>query len=260
MVSRKRVLLAMAILYVAAEAAELKPFAQMLTGLRKLKWPIDYAFEGIWEGRRVMLAANGAGPKLAARAVEIAIRAGMVAELSASKLEAVVSTGYCGALDANLNASQIVVATKVLDLASMESFECAAVSTELGFASGVVASQDRVAIDSVEKKQLFKDDAIAVDMEAGGVAARTRAAGLPFCCIKVVSDRAEEAFGIDFNRMRTAEGRVARGKISMHALTHPKLIPELLRLRRRAQDAAKTLGEFLVSSRINTGSSNVPTT
>ncbi len=247
----------MAILYVAAEAAELKPFAEMLTGLRKLKWPIDYAFEGIWEGRRVMLAANGAGPKAAAQVVEVAIRALMVAELSASKLEAVVSTGYCGALDSKLEASQIVVGTRVLDLASMETFECAAITTELDFASGVVASQDRVAINAAEKGELLTRDAVAVDMEAAGVAARTRAAGLPFCCIKVVSDRADEAFGIDFNRMRTAEGRMARGKISMHAVTHPRLIPELLRLRRRAHDAAKALGEFLVSCRINTGSAGV---
>ena len=65
----------MAILYVGAEAMEVEPFAASLTGVRKLKWPIDYAFEGVWEGRRVMLAANGAGPRLAAQAVEIAIRA-----------------------------------------------------------------------------------------------------------------------------------------------------------------------------------------
>ena len=31
----------MAILYVASETSELEPFANMLTGLRKLKWPLD---------------------------------------------------------------------------------------------------------------------------------------------------------------------------------------------------------------------------
>src|SRR5437764_10895060 len=106
----------MAILYVAADAIDLKPFAALLTGVRKLKWPIDYAFEGVWDGRRVMLAANGAGPRLAAQAVEIAIRAVTGAELSSSKLEAVVSTGFCGALDPQLRESQLVVATEVLDL------------------------------------------------------------------------------------------------------------------------------------------------
>lgn len=248
----------MAILYVASEASELRPFAQRLTGLRKVNWPLDYAVEGILEGRRVMLAANGAGPKLAARAVEVAIRAVTGAELSSSKLEAVVSTGYCGALDPSLRESHIVVATEVLDLDRAETFHAAPVTSECRFASGVIVSQDRVAMDAAEKQQLFGHNALAVDMEAAGVAARTKAAGLPFCCIKVVSDRADEAFRIDFNRMRTNEGRIARGKIGIHAATHPKLIGELLRLRRRTRDASKVLGDFLASCRINTVSASAP--
>ena|ERR1700685_360100 len=248
----------MAVLYIASEASELKPFANLLTAFRKVNWPIDYAFEGILDGRRVLLAANGAGPKLAARAVEVAIRAVTGAELSSSKLEAVVSTGYCGALDASLTESQIVVATQVLDLDRSQTFDCMPVSSELVFASGPVASQNRIAINSAEKQQLFAHSAIAVDMEAGSVAARAKSAALPFYCIKVVSDRADEAFRIDFNRMRTAEGRIARGKISLYAATHPQLIGELLRLRRRTRDAAKALGDFLVSCRINTAPAATP--
>jgi nucleoside phosphorylase len=247
----------MAILYVASESSELQPFAQMLTGLRKMNWPLDYAFEGILEGRRVMLAANGAGPRLAARAAEVAIRAVTVADLSSSKLEAVVSTGYCGALDPSLRESHIVVATQVLDLDRAETFEAAPVVSDSEFASGIVVSQDRIATDAAEKQQLGQN-AIAVDMEAAGVAARTKAAGLPFYCIKVVSDRADETFRIDFNRMRTKEGRLARGKISIHAATHPNLIGELFRLRKRTRDASRALGDFLVSCRINTVSAGAP--
>jgi adenosylhomocysteine nucleosidase len=240
----------MAILYVASEAAELKPFADQLTGLRKLKWPLDYAWEGIWEGRRMLLAANGAGPKLAGHAVEIAIRAAMVAELSSSRLEAVISTGFCGALDPALHESQIVVATRVISMATGESFDCAEVSAESEFVSGAIASQDRVANDSVEKTRLFGEGSVAVEMEAAGVAARAKRAGLPFCCIKVVLDVADESFPFDLNRMRSPKGRIARGKIGVHALTHPKAISSLLRLKRRSESAAKILGEFLVGSRV----------
>ena len=248
----------MALLYVASEASELKPFAAMLTGLRKIKWPVDYAFEGILEGRRVMLAANGAGPKLAARAVEVAIRAVTVAELSSSKLEAVISTGYCGALAPSLRESQIFVAAQVLDIAQNQAFDCAPVTSDAEFVSGLLLSQDRIALDPAEKERLLAHQALAVDMEAAGVAARTKAAGLPFFCIKVVSDRADEAFQLDFNRLRTPEGRIARGKIGLHAVTHPLLIPELFRLRRRTQDAARALGDFLVSCRINTAPASAP--
>src|SRR5579875_4194900 len=144
----------MAILYVASEASELKPFAAMLMGLRKLNWPLDYAFEGILEGRRVMLAANGAGPKLAARAVEVAIRAVTGAELSSSKLEAVVSTGYCGALDPALRELQIVVATQVIDPSTAEMFECTSVTADAEFVSGPLLSRDEVAHNAAAKERL----------------------------------------------------------------------------------------------------------
>lgn len=248
----------MAILYVASEAAELKPLANLLTAPRKLKWPIDYAYEGIWEGRRLLLAANGAGPRLAAQAVEVAIRAVMVAELSSSKLEAVVSTGWCGALDPELREAQIVAATKVLDLSTNEMFDCAPTIADGQFVSGVVASQDRIANDAAEKERLRASGAIAIDMEAAGVAARARRAGLPFCCIKAVSDCAHESFPFDLNKFRTSEGRIARGKIVVQALTHPNRLPVLFQLKRRTGDAAAVLGEFLVSCRISGGSDSAP--
>jgi adenosylhomocysteine nucleosidase len=240
----------MAILYVASEAMELEPFAALLTGLRKLKWPLDYAFEGLWEGRRVMLAANGAGPRLASRAVEIAIRAVTGAELSSSKLEAVVSTGFCGALDPQLRENQLVVPDKVFDLDSNTTFECGAIDAASPFVSGVLISRDRVANDTHEKQQLREHSAIAVDMEAAGAAARTIRAGLPFYCIKVVCDRADESFPFDINSMRTPDGRIRRVKIGIHALTHPKVLRPLFHWKRRSGDAAKALGDFLVSCRI----------
>lgn len=241
----------MAILYVASEAMELEPLAQLLTGLRKLKWPIAYAFEGIWEGRRVMLAANGAGPRLAVRAVETAIRAVSAAELSASRLEAVVSTGFCGALDSNLKENEMVVGTEVLDLAINERYICAPVVSDSNFTSGIVVTQDRIANTAAEKTSLAPCGAIAVDMESAAVAAHSKRANLPFACIKVVSDRADESFDWDLNNMRARDGRIARGKIGIYALTHPNKIAGLLRLRRRAGGAAKVLGEFLVSCRVS---------
>lgn len=238
----------MAILFVAAEAMELKPFAESLTALRKLKWPIDYAYEGIQEGKRILLAANGAGPKLAAQAVEIAVRAMSVAELSASKLEAVVSTGFCGALDPSLRESQIVLATSVVGGPAACGMIYAAPEP---FATGAVLSVDRVVGASSEKQLLHEQTgAIAVDMESSGVQTRTVRAGLPFYCIKVVTDRADESFAFDLNNMRTVEGRIDRGKIVRYTLTHPQLLPGVLQLKGRAERAAKVLGEFLVSCRI----------
>jgi adenosylhomocysteine nucleosidase len=239
----------MSILFVAAEAAELKPLAGHLENLRKLNWPIDYAHEGIMGGRRVLLAANGAGSKLAMKATEIAIRAISNADLSSSHLEAVISTGFCGALDPELKVGDIVTAQEVLDLATGQRYPCVELLADAP--RGIVLSQDRIANDAAEKQELFaKTGACAVEMEAAGVAARSKRAGLPFYCIKAISDVATESFAFDLNRMRTTDGRVARGKIMVHALMRPNLLPGLYRLKRRTDEVARVLGEFLVSCRI----------
>jgi adenosylhomocysteine nucleosidase len=250
----------MAVLYVASEAMELEPFSKTLEHARKLKWPLDYAMEGILEGRRVMLAANGAGPRLATRAVEVAIRAVAAAELSSSALEAVVSTGFCGALDPALPENAIVVASGVLGTDTEEPTACELPSPAPENATvGVLLSQDRIANSAAEKRTLAGRGAIAIDMESAGVANHAKRNGIPFYCIKVVSDRADESFGFDLNAMRTPEGRIARGKIGTYILTHPQLVPEVLRWKSRAGKAAKELGEFLANCRIKPDSRTVPT-
>lgn len=249
----------MAVLYIASEAAELEPFRKRLEGSRKLNWPLDYAMEGILSGRRVMLAANGAGPQLATRAVEVAIRAVAVADLSSSALEAVVSTGFCGALDPELREGGIVVGSAVLMADTGETGVCDMPDPiPEHVAIGVVVSQNRIANTASEKRILADRGAIAVEMEAAGVARHTRRNGIPFYCVKVVSDRADESFVFDLNSMRTPEGRVARGKIGKYTLTHPHLLPDLFRLKGRAEKAAKELGEFLANCRIKPDSNGAP--
>ncbi len=237
----------MAILFVASEAFELKPLAERLTGLRSLKWPLQYAAEGVWNGKRYLLTANGPGPKLASHCLEVALRASSMAELSASKLEAVVSTGLCGAVEPSLQAKDVIEATEVFSLDDGRHFACSKAISPLPYRQGIVVSTNRVAGTVQEKQKLQKTDALAVEMEAGGVGLRASASGLPFACIKVVSDRANEEFVMDFNQLRSPDGRFSRGKIVTRALMHPGTIPQLASLRRRSQEAARMLGAFLAS-------------
>jgi adenosylhomocysteine nucleosidase len=239
----------MAILFVASEAFELEPLAQRLTGRRPLKWPVQYAEEGVWHGKRYLLAANGPGAGLATKCVEVALRATSAVDLSSSKLEGVVSVGLCGALQPSLNVGDILVGTEVLDANSGERFTCSRVTHEGMAAEGSVISIARIAVTKTEKAKLAETGAHAVEMEAAGIAKRTVAATLPFACIKVVSDRVDEEFVIDFNELRTTEGRFARGKIVVYALTHPSVISSLLQLRRRSKEASGALGAFLASCR-----------
>ena len=145
---------------------------------------------------------------------------------------------------------QVVCPKTVMALDVHQLFECHTMEAAHGFVPGVAISTDRVAGTLEEKKKLREQGGDVVEMEAAGVAAKAIQAGVPFYCIKVVTDSAEDEMPLDLNQMRTIEGRFARGKIGSYALTHPGVLPGLLRLKRRSEEAAGVLGEFLVGCRI----------
>jgi hypothetical protein len=57
---------------------------------------------------------------------------------------------------------------------------------------------------------------------------------------------AHESFHIDFNAVRTPDGRFSTSRILAAAIANPITIaPELIELRRRCATAAQSLGEFI---------------
>jgi hypothetical protein len=87
-------------------------------------------------------------------------------------------------------------------------------------------------------------------MEAAGVLERARVWGVPFYCVRVVSDTSGEGFRLDLNAARDAAGRFQAGRIVAQALRRPVSgIPELLRLRKNAAAAVRALGEFIGNCR-----------
>ena len=87
--------------------------------------------------------------------------------------------------------------------------------------------------------------ASAVEMEAGGVAERARARGVPFYCVRVVTDLADEDMANNFNQALRPDGHFATMSILRGALRNPLVrLPELLRLRNRCVRAAGSTGRF----------------
>jgi len=205
-----------------------------------LNWPVWFARVGDLNANRLVMVANGPGPVLAAQAAAVA--------LQRCRPEAVVSTGYCGALDRQLVAGELFVAVRVdSDDASFAGAVPAAAGRR-GWKTGTLASFDRV-IGVAEKSRLRETGAAAVDMEAGAVALAAKRAGVKFYCIRAVLDRAEEEFDLDFNALRGADGRFSRLKILKAALAKPLArFPELLRIERRGRKASRALGEFFADS------------
>jgi adenosylhomocysteine nucleosidase len=223
------------LLVVAAEPRELRGIARRCRGVRKLNWPVWYARQGDLNANRLVLVANGPGPELAAKAAAVALKR--------SHPEAVVSTGYCGALNLALAAGELFVAVRVV--AQGAAFDAAVpAASSRGWKTGTLVSLDRVA--GVEQKSRLRETgAAAVDMEAAAVALAARRAGLRFYCIRAVLDRAEEEFDLDFNTLRGADGRYSRSLILKAAMARPfRRFPELFRIERRGRKATRALGEF----------------
>jgi nucleoside phosphorylase len=107
---------------------------------------------------------------------------------------------------------------------------------------------DQVAQTVEHKQRLRATGASVVEMEAGAVAFRAEKWGIPFTCLRVVTDRADEGFAIDFNVMRDADGRFSRARILRKVMERPGVyVPELLRIQRRCRAGARVLGDFIAS-------------
>jgi adenosylhomocysteine nucleosidase len=228
---------------IAAEKLEFEGIRRRVSSLRPLELPVDYAAEGELEEHCLTLVANGAGPRLAAQAVDAAC--------GSRKVDAVISTGFCGGLDPSLSVGQVIAASEIDARESGKRYPAyLPQETSPASACGPILSMDRVAVSVEEKEALRATGATAVEMEAAGVAEQASRHRIPFYCIRVVSDAAGESMPLDFNLYRTAEGRFQRGAIACAALARPfRCIPGLLRLQRQARIASMKLGEFFADCR-----------
>ncbi len=234
MVSGQRILL------VAAEPREFDGLRRFCSGLRKLAWPVDWARHAECAGRQFWMVANGAGAAHAGKAVEVAH--------AECQPEAIVSMGFCGALDPALEIGDVFVATALA--AAGRRFDLHVPASETPHATGVLASIGHVAQTAAEKASLRSTGASAVDMEAGGVAQFAASLGIPLFCVRSVTDAANQSFVNDFNKALRSDGHFGTINLLTSALGSPgKAFPELFRLRRSCRIATRTLGEFIAGCR-----------
>jgi hypothetical protein len=82
-------------------------------------------------------------------------------------------------------------------------------------------------------------------METLGAATAANAAGIPWAAARAITDGLEDDLPISFEQFMDASGEASRGKIIAHVLTHPWLIPKLIKLGGRASLAARNLADFV---------------
>lgn len=226
-----------AVLLVAADRRELEGLRSRCSAWEVLNLDLRLAVRATLGRQYLLLAADGPGPQLAARAVRQACAAG--------RIRAIVSTGTCGALDPALQPGDIFVATEVTCPDTAAAFPARIPATRKPHRRGVLVSVNRIVPTATEKAALSRFGQ-AVEMEAAAVAAEAHDSGLPFYAVRVVLDGAGESFRLDYNALRGADGRFSPARLLLVSLRRPHAaLPELVRLRRRLRWTSEILGEFL---------------
>jgi adenosylhomocysteine nucleosidase len=257
----------MKLLFIASDPMEFRGMLAHATAVREAEIAARWSRSATLGANEVLLVANGAGPARAAAATD--------AGMKVFDAAAIVSTGFCGALAAELEIADLVSATSVettdRSYATRMWDRPAGPSVQGGAPprgesgrpvpdphhhaprhfSGPIRSIPYVARTAEEKRNLAVTGAIAVEMEAAGIAARAQSHGLPLYCIRAVTDLAGETLANDFNKALRLDGQFDTILILKGTLLHPiARLPELFRLRKRCVRAAHVLGDFFAYSGI----------
>jgi adenosylhomocysteine nucleosidase len=211
---------------IAAMAGELKPLV--------CDWPRE-SRNGVdlWlrrQGENEWIAAcAGVGVAAANRAFEEIEQDGAI--------DSVFSIGWAGALREEFAAGQAYRVSGVIDARTGDRFSVAGQSAECS-----LVTSDRVANQADKRQLAITYGAGLVDMEAAGVARQAAMRGIPFYCIKGVSDGFSDRLP-DFNRFISKSGQFQSAQFIFFALLRPWHWPALMRLGKNSAKAAQSIAE-----------------
>jgi adenosylhomocysteine nucleosidase len=192
-------------------------------------------------GRPFLLAVAGAGAENSQHAAE---------HLAANySLCGLVTLGFAGGLVEGLKVADVVLADRVVDQATQESFACDTDFLPVRFTRrGALLSAISVVATAAEKHRMGEQwHAVAVDMESAGVARAARRAGLPFGALKAISDSAEQTLSIDFDRCRSEDKSWSVWAVVCQAFRSFRGAGDLWRLAWNSRQAAGALAAALGS-------------
>ena len=152
----------------------------------------------------------------------------------------IIVSGFAGALRANLQVGEVIVASEVVD----ESGNHWATSWPAERSGRVLTSAQMIGEPDQKRMLGEKHQADVVDMESSAVAEVCQRHGIPFGCVRVVSDDVTKPLS---QRLMTLveSGRVSLWRLLQLVLRSPKMGVELVRLARQTRFAADRLTERL---------------
>jgi adenosylhomocysteine nucleosidase len=217
---------------IAAMPGELKP---LVGGWPHSKRGVTQFWALRNEEEEWIAACSGAGLAAATRAF-----AGIE---DGGPIDLVLSVGWAGALTPECAAGEAYNVAGVYDARTGERFNC-----DAGAGSQWLVTSPRIA-DETEKRRLASTyKAALVDMEAAGIARLAAMRGIPFYCIKGVSDPLNAKLP-DFNRFLDPDGQFQTPRFVLFALFRPWIWPSIIQMgensKKASQSIAKRLNELL---------------
>ncbi|MGA2537096.1 MAG: hypothetical protein ABSF53_13860 [Terracidiphilus sp.] len=179
-----------------------------------------------------MAACAGVGQAAATRAFA-AIEDG-------GPIDLVFSYGWAGSLNADIAPGSAHNVAGVIDIRTGERFNCDAGAGDRWLVTSPIVA------DAAEKSRLAAAyKASFVDMEAAALARLAQMRGIPFYCIKGVSDGFHDKLP-DFNRFILPDGRFDLTGMVLFSILRPWHWPSLIRMGENSNKASQSLRDTLV--------------
>lgn len=195
--------------------------------------------------RRIVVVETGVGAAAAVGAVNWLLSRPNIAD-AACEPELLVFAGFAGALRESLHVGDVILAEDVVDLDGRVWLAPLRPAGLPGVLSGRVLTTSRFIGDPAEKLALGgKRGALAVDMESAAFAQRSTERGVPWACLRVISDDATEPFTREVASL-VEGGRVHLGRVFWLLLRKPWMLAKLLRLGRQTRHAAQRMADAVI--------------
>jgi adenosylhomocysteine nucleosidase len=179
-------------------------------------------------------SAAGMGAAAATRSFADVLAAG-------GGLDAVVSYGWAGALSCGVKPPNVFAASEVIDSRTGERFAAVGLPADAPLR---LVTLDHVARGDEKRPLAKRYHAVLVDMEAATVARLARAHGIPFLCLKAISDAFKDVLP-DFNLFLDRDGQLRVPAFAVHSALRPRYWPALTRLGANSKRAAHNLAAQL---------------
>ena len=222
----------------AAERRELEGLLVHVDELAKPRWPVDFARLGQLNGAQIAVLANGPGPKLGWR------RGGR----GENETDNGQDWSASGSVEACILRCMLVTFLPLRKLWA-------------GCRPGFLPAPNRLRPGNCfpstasypppwKKPSLAGPARMPWKWKPRQWQRARKQYHIPFYAVRVVTDTSEESFPLDFNSMRSSDGRFSRARILAAALRRPATIfPELLKLNKTTKRASQALGDFLADAR-----------